>query len=100
MAGFHSSVIHTLLAMKEQQRQDLVRHIHVSPDYYGNRSPVADERMRSVLVGLGTANSDIHTIYLAHVYAFAYQLRQIVDTVGSPIDVVVMCGGLARRNAV
>jgi ribulose kinase len=45
-----------------------------------------------------TTSVDIHKQYLAHVYAFAYGIRAIVQRVETPIDAVVMCGGLATRN--
>ena len=35
--------------------------------------------------------------YLAHIHAFAYGLRHIVESVGEPVEVVAMCGGLAEN---
>lgn len=37
--------------MGEGQLRYLVEGLHVVPDYYGNRSPFANARMRAVTVG-------------------------------------------------
>ena len=80
----------------------LAADLHVTPDYAGNRSPLADPRMRGVIVGLGlTATLDDLAIqYLATVQALAYQTRAIVEALAyddPPITAVIACGGLSKN---
>lgn len=49
---FHTSVIEHLNALTIDERHALVNDTHIWPDYYGNRSPIADERMRAAVVGV------------------------------------------------
>ena len=81
----------------------LAAELHVTPDFIGNRSPLADPAMRGSVVGLGMSASihDLARLYLATVQALAYQTRQIVEALGytdPPISAVVACGGLAKNE--
>jgi len=81
----------------------LASQMHLTPDFAGNRSPLADPAMRGALVGLGlkTSLDELAVLYLAAVQALAYQTRQIVERMHAaghpPIRAVVACGGLAKN---
>lgn len=66
----------------------------------GNRSILADADLSGVILGL-TVQSEPHEIYRALLEATAFGTRKIVEaftTQGIPIDSVVACGGLPRKN--
>merc|ERR1712183_191693 len=59
------------------------RHIHVYPDFHGNRSPVADPSLRGMMVGLSMgseAEEQEHATLIAAVLALAYSTRHILET--------------------
>ncbi|KAF4601895.1 hypothetical protein EYR40_005095 [Pleurotus pulmonarius] len=103
--------IHTLLRdlleeLRVQQAvdsyQDLTRDLHYYPDFHGNRSPIADPRMRGSIVGLdlGTSVQDLALKYYAVLTAIALQTRHIISTLnkhGHSITAVYMSGGQARN---
>jgi L-ribulokinase len=67
----------------------------------GNRSVLVDGKLSGVLLGC-TLQTKPEDIYRALVEATAYGMRKIVETheeSGVLIDTLVMCGGIARKNA-
>ncbi|CAE8627035.1 unnamed protein product [Polarella glacialis] len=90
--------------------------LFVGPDFSGNRSPLADPRLRGSIVGLGPAGSAqeatsadaLTVLYVAAVQALAYSSRAILDAINaarhahSPrvpaIQAIYACGGLARNE--
>jgi len=82
----------------------LAADVHVTPDFLGNRSPLADPQMRGGVVGLPLSASldDLALLYLAAVQSLAYQTKQIVRAMEeaghTPFEAVVACGGLAKNS--
>jgi ribulose kinase len=84
---------------------NLVKDVHVWPDYHGNRSPLADPLMKGGIIGLKldlSSNEFQPTLYLAHVFALAYGTKYIVETMQhhghKPLNMVYACGGLAKNS--
>jgi ribulose kinase len=80
----------------------LTRHYHLYPDLHGNRSPLADPRMRGMLTGLAldATTTDLALRYLATCEAIALQTRQIMDAMndrGHAITSIFMSGGLVKN---
>ncbi len=87
-----------LLAQHEPFPAALTRHLHVMPDFHGNRSPRADPTLRGMVSGLnlGDGVDDLALSYLATIQALAHGTRHVVDTLnraGYRIDTLVACGG-------
>jgi len=89
----------------------LTKDLHVWPDYHGNRSPLADPNCKGVIAGLRLKSDiDEHEIrstsvsYLAHIQAFAYMTRFIMETITDaagaqrkPFSAIYLCGGLQKN---
>ncbi|KAF8904258.1 FGGY family of carbohydrate kinase [Mucidula mucida] len=81
---------------------ELTKDLHLYPDLHGNRSPIADPRMRGSLVGI-TLDAGLHDLarkYNVTLEAIALQTRHIVDEMnrkGHKIDSIYMSGGQAKN---
>lgn len=83
----------------------LVRHMHMYPDFYGNRSPLADTTLRGMLSGLDLDRSraDLARKYVLTLEAIALQTRHIVDEMnrsGHHIEAMYLSGGGQARNLI
>ncbi|WFD35999.1 hypothetical protein MCUN1_002870 [Malassezia cuniculi] len=83
----------------------LVRHMTLYPDFYGNRSPLADPTLRGVASGLSLDRSprNLALWYVLTLEAVALQTRHIIDTMnasGHNIDSIYLSGGGQARNLV
>ncbi|KAI8638897.1 hypothetical protein BD408DRAFT_422260 [Parasitella parasitica] len=81
--------------------EELSRHLHIYPDFHGNRSPLADPSLRGTIVGVSLDKSidDLALRYLATLQAIACQTRHIIETLnkeGYTIDTLCMSGGLCK----
>ncbi|XP_075529332.1 FGGY carbohydrate kinase domain-containing protein-like isoform X2 [Dermacentor variabilis] len=76
--------------------------LHVWPDFYGNRSPLADPTLRGMICGLTLSadEEDLARLYLATLQALAYGSRHILDALtstGHSLSGLLTCGGLAKN---
>ena len=83
----------------------LVSYAHMYPDFYGNRSPLADPRLRGMIIGLDLDHSraDLARKYLLTLEAIALQTRHIVDEMnqsGHHIEAIYLSGGGQARNRI
>ncbi|XP_050705761.1 FGGY carbohydrate kinase domain-containing protein-like isoform X1 [Eriocheir sinensis] len=81
----------------------LTRHLHLYPDYHGNRSPLADPDMAGMVCGvtLDASEESLAMIYLSAIQGLAYTTRQILAAMtssGHVITRLLMCGGLCASN--
>lgn len=80
----------------------LAAHLHVVPEFLGNRAPFADPHARAAILGLGM-DSDVQSLvalYVAGVCGLGHGLRQIVETQaahGAGVDRIAISGGAGRH---
>ncbi|KAJ3987591.1 Pentulose kinase [Lentinula detonsa] len=101
------SVLQDLLQkMKEENGveslTELTKDMHFYPDLHGNRSPIADPRMRGSFVGLTLDDglNDLARKYNVTLEAIALQTRHIVDEMnakGHSITSIYMSGSQAKN---
>ncbi|KAH9843764.1 uncharacterized protein C8Q71DRAFT_729989 [Rhodofomes roseus] len=81
---------------------ELTKDMHFYPDLHGNRSPIADPRMRGSISGLALDDglSDLARKFNLTLEAIALQTRHIVDSMnaaGHDITAIYMSGGQAKN---
>lgn len=83
----------------------LARHVHVLPEFLGNRSPYADPNSRAVIAGLDL-DADIgamERLFIAGLCGLAYGLADVIDAFAVhqvKSNVIVMGGGAGRSPLV
>ncbi|WVN89443.1 uncharacterized protein L203_104666 [Cryptococcus depauperatus CBS 7841] len=96
-----------LEAMMQEKRvktlTHLTKHLHFYPDLHGNRSPLADPRMKGMITGLTLDDSlnDLAAKFNVTLEAIALQTRHIVDEMnakGHNIDSIYMSGSQAKNG--
>ncbi|KAG6831901.1 hypothetical protein H0H87_003552 [Tephrocybe sp. NHM501043] len=107
----HEKNIHTVLQdileklkvkHKVETLTELTKDLHMYPDFHGNRSPIADPRMRGSFVGLELDDglNDLARKYNVTLEVIALQTRHIVDEMnakGHRISTIYMSGGQAKN---
>lgn len=86
---------HALTSAKAVRLAD---HLHVVPEFLGNRAPFADPHARAVIMGHGmeTGPESLVALYIAGICSLGYGLRQIIETQathGAPISTISVSGG-------
>ncbi|KAI5475847.1 protein of carbohydrate kinase, FGGY type family [Pseudohyphozyma bogoriensis] len=81
----------------------LTKNIQLYPDLHGNRSPLADNTMTGMMIGMKLDKniSDLALRYYATGEAIALQTRQIIDEMnakGHQIKYIFMSGGLVKNK--
>ncbi|KAK2860108.1 hypothetical protein Q7C36_004274 [Tachysurus vachellii] len=81
---------------------ELTAGLHVWPDFHGNRSPLADQNLKGMVVGLSLSQTlgDLARLYLATVQATALGTRHILEALreaGHDITTLFLCGGLSKN---
>ncbi|MEM8852083.1 MAG: FGGY-family carbohydrate kinase [Pseudomonadota bacterium] len=91
-----------ILAPLMAETPDLAPHLHVLPDFHGNRSPHADPEARGAITGLDFSDpmDALVRTYWATAAAIAYETREIVAAMnaqGYRITAAHLSGGAARN---
>ncbi|CUM63564.1 uncharacterized protein PRCAT00001142001 [Priceomyces carsonii] len=81
----------------------LAKHMFFYGDFHGNRSPIADPRMRANIIGqsMDTSVNDLAILYFGACEFIAQQTRQIIEEMekgGHRISCVFMSGGQCRNG--
>lgn len=81
----------------------LTRHFFLVGDYHGNRSPIADPRMRGAVVGLSmdTSIDSLALMYYSAMEFIALQTRHIIESLntnGHTITSIFMSGGQCQNT--
>ncbi|KAK0206076.1 FGGY family of carbohydrate kinase [Desarmillaria ectypa] len=104
--NIHVVLQEMLAKLKEESKVDslteLTKDIHLYPDLHGNRSPIADPRMKGSIVGMSLDDTlhDLARKYNVTLEAIALQTRHIVDEMnakGHKITSIYMSGGQAKN---
>ncbi|KDQ12706.1 hypothetical protein BOTBODRAFT_176136 [Botryobasidium botryosum FD-172 SS1] len=112
-AQAENTSIHKILAdTLEQMRVDagvetlteLSKDLHMYPDLHGNRSPLADPRMRGSITGLALDSSldDLALKFNITLEAIALQTKHIIDEMNSKgydVQAIYMSGGQAANTS-
>jgi D-ribulokinase len=83
----------------------LANHIHVLPEFLGNRSPFAEPDARAIVAGLDLDRSleNLEALFVAALCGLAYGLADVVDAMkaqGIDCGLMVISGGAARSPLV
>ncbi|KAI8818564.1 FGGY carbohydrate kinase domain-containing protein [Fimicolochytrium jonesii] len=81
----------------------MTKDMHLTPDFHGNRSPLADPTLRGVLVGceMDVSLDALARTYYAALLALGYGTRQIIDTLNSngyTVDTLFLSGGMVQND--
>lgn len=81
----------------------LARHFFFYGDLHGNRSPIADPRMKGAVIGvdMNSGTDDLAIKYYAAVEFIALQTRHIIDSLnkaGHAVAQIYLSGGQCRNN--
>lgn len=84
------------------QAVELVRGLHVVPEFLGNRAPFADPHARAIVAGLGMERDldSLVALYVAGLCGIGYGLRQIIEAqaeAGAPVETIVISGGAGQH---
>ncbi|CAH2352867.1 D-ribulokinase [[Candida] railenensis] len=88
---------------KSRSVVSLAKHIFFYGDFHGNRSPIADPRMRASIIGqsMDSSVNDLAIQYFGACEFIAQQTRQIVEAMtkgGHEISCIFMSGGQCRNG--
>ena len=83
----------------------LASHLHVVPEFLGNRAPLADPHARAVIVGMGmeVGVASLVALYIAGICSIGYGLRQIIEVqtlAGAPVEQIMISGGAGRSDLI
>ncbi|KAJ3326009.1 hypothetical protein HDV06_002394 [Boothiomyces sp. JEL0866] len=81
---------------------ELVRDVHILPDCHGNRSPIANQSVRGILMGISLVEEDFLPLslvkyYYATILSLCYSSRQIIEALQLPISDLYLSGGLSKN---
>lgn len=73
--------------------------LHVLPTFHGNRSPLANPRLRGGIYGLSSeGQKTLLDHYIATVESIVYETKLIVETLGINLETILVSGGLMKND--
>lgn len=73
--------------------------LHILPSFHGNRSPLANPRLKGGIYGLSSEGvKGLLEHYVATVESLAYEMKLIVETLGTKLDDLRVSGGLMKNG--
>lgn len=73
--------------------------LHVLPTYHGNRSPLANPRLKGGIYGLSAEGPrTLLEHYVATVESLVYELKLIVETLSTELETILVSGGLMKNS--
>ncbi|KAK7061345.1 Pentulose kinase [Favolaschia claudopus] len=99
----HDLMEHLRTSENASSFTEVLKDMHMYPDFHGNRSPLADPRMRGALTGL-TLSSSLSALALTYhltLESIALQTRHILESLnaaGHKITSIYMSGGQATNR--
>jgi ribulose kinase len=86
-----------IIADLGSQSLDSVRHLHVLPDFHGNRSPIGDPSIRGAIHGVAV-KSPLHVYYYAVLLALCYGTKHIISSLNTNIEQIFISGGMTTNS--
>ena len=101
-AETHALVLERIQDLMAERGEGFAAHIHVLPDFHGNRAPLGDARALGTIHGLTLDSSfdGLCAIYYRAMVSLALGIRQIVEAMEAdgPIATLHLGGGHARNK--
>lgn len=73
--------------------------LHILPTFHGNRSPLANARLRGGIYGLSSEGPpSLLEQYISTVESIVYETKFIVETLGIQLDAILVSGGLMKND--
>ncbi|MBN7805526.1 FGGY-family carbohydrate kinase [Agrobacterium rosae] len=97
-SALHARIVERVLDLRSTEGEGFADHLHVLPDFHGNRSPLADPHARGVVSGLtlDTSFDSLCRLYWRTAVAVALGARHVLDAMegfGYRVDTLHVTGG-------
>ncbi len=97
-SALHARIVNRVLELRRTEGEGFADHLHVLPDFHGNRSPLADPHARGVVSGLTLDISfdSLCRLYWRTAVAIALGARQVLDAMegfGYVVETLHVTGG-------
>jgi ribulose kinase len=94
----HARIVRRVLELRGTEGECFAEHLHVLPDFHGNRSPLADPHARGVVSGLtlDTSFDSLCRLYWRTAVAIALGARHVLDAMegfGYAVETLHVTGG-------
>lgn len=97
-SALHARIVDRVLELRGIEGEDFADHLHVLPDFHGNRSPLADPHARGVISGLtlDTTFDSLCRLYWRTAVSIALGARHVLDAMagfGYAVETLHVTGG-------
>lgn len=97
-AVLHARIVERVLDLRRSEGEGFADHLHVLPDFHGNRSPLADPHARGVISGLtlDTSFDSLCRLYWRTAVSIALGARHVLDAMegfGYRVETLHVTGG-------